>query len=890
MAALGFRLNCNEVIDTINRRFAAINALRAARGDPPATGDEIIDVDEAEYLAAFAIIENDKMSDSDYPQTDARPTIMDELSAIPQWVCWKYEMRPGAKKPTKPPINPFNGHRASSTDPKAWTTLEGAWNAVERFGCEGVGFVLTKDDHYIGIDLDHVLNPQTGEPLFDWVKELIERPETYCEVSPSGEGIRMIARGKIDKAYKDDKAQVEIYADARYVTITGDFLQQSPAYINPAQKTLDSLIARVEDFRRRRAEEDAVRAQAGQKEASKAKSKAKTKDDGDNFFRLVNNEALANIAAWLPSIFPRAKRSANGAWRIASNQRGRRDLQEDISVSPDGIVDFGLHDMGDANEGRRTAIDIVIEFHGVPNAQDAALWLCERLNIDPASIGWRGGASAEHTDDQPNAQSTRAPFVWPELDVIPESLPSVPPFDPAFLPEAFRPWAVDIAHRMQAPLDYVGVTILVEMCSLVGSKMGIRLKEKGDWMEVANIWGCVVGSPGTMKSPAIGEALKPLKRLEIDAVKAGDEARARFERELAKYTMRKKAAESKAKKDGYYSFDDEEPQPPPIKRYIVNDSTYEALAVVMADNPQGVLVFRDELITLLKSLDDESNAPARGFYLESWNGTNSYSFDRIMRGRQHVDNVCSSLFGATQPGRLREYIKKNCGRHGENSDGLIERFGLLVWPDSPPKWEDIDEHPNVDAKNVAYRAFNRLAHMSGHRGEYEDYTQTPFFHLDDGARRLFKSWHANLEKRVRDPDMPSMIQAYLSKQKKLVPALALAGHLADSDYGPVSEQAMSRAIAIADYAEAHILRCYTAATRTDVDAANAIIRHIKKGDLRDGFTLRDVHRPRWSGLADHEDVEAGINLLIEYGWIRSIQKPTGGRPVTVFEINPGALK
>jgi putative DNA primase/helicase len=56
-----------------------------------------------------------------------------------------------------------------------------------------------------------------------------------------------------------------------------------------------------------------------------------------------------------------------------------------------------------------------------------------------------------------------------------------------------------------------------------------------------------------------------------------------------------------------------------------------------------VLAFRDELVSLLKTLDREDNAAARGFFLSAWNGTSGYTFDRIIRGRVHIDAACLSL-------------------------------------------------------------------------------------------------------------------------------------------------------------------------------------------------------------------------------------------------------
>ena len=64
---------------------------------------------------------------------------------------------------------------------------------------------------------------------------------------------------------------------------------------------------------------------------------------------------------------------------------------------------------------------------------------------------------------------------------------------------------------MQCPLDFVAIPALVALGSVLGRKIGMRPKRKTDWIEVPNLWGGIVGRPGMMKSPAMGEALKPLQ-------------------------------------------------------------------------------------------------------------------------------------------------------------------------------------------------------------------------------------------------------------------------------------------------------------------------------------------------------------------------------------------
>ena len=81
-------------------------------------------------------------------------------------------------------------------------------------------------------------------------------------------------------------------------------------------------------------------------------------------------------------------------------------------------------------------------------------------------------------------------------------------------------------------------------------------------------------------------------------------------------------------------FGDAKPEEPQAKRYITSDRTYEALGELLVADPNGILVFRDELVSLLKTLDREEYTAARGFFLSAWSGKQPYTFDRIIRGYQ----------------------------------------------------------------------------------------------------------------------------------------------------------------------------------------------------------------------------------------------------------------
>jgi putative DNA primase/helicase len=253
----------------------------------------------------------------------------------------------------------------------------------------------------------------------------------------------------------------------------------------------------------------------------------------------------------------------------------------------------------------------------------------------------------------------------------------------------------------------------------------------------------------------------------------------------------------------------EEPEKPLEKRYIAQDATYEKLGEILMANPNGVLVHRDELISLLKSLDDESNIASRGFYLTAWNGSSPYDFDRIGRGKTHIPHACLSLLVTTQPGRISGYLQEaNSGGIGD--DGLIQRFNLFVWPDPSKEWKEIDRYPNKEAEDAAWETFKRLntltAEDAGAENGEED--ELLFLRFDDEAQKEFSIWRKDLEDRLRGGELGHAMESHLAKFRMLIPSLALINHLANGCKGPIGIHPLFKAFAFSEYLESHARRAY----------------------------------------------------------------------------------
>lgn len=153
-----------------------------------------------------------------------------ELQIRHQFCVWRYEHRDG-DKPTKVPYNAITGRMASVTDSSTWCSFQDAVNAAIVPGSHynGIGFILSEDDPYCFIDLDAPRN----ELDVNRQLRIYEEFNSYSERSPSGNGLHIIVKAKVPAGRK--RANIEIYSDARYMTMTGDVFRDAP--INEAQQT-----------------------------------------------------------------------------------------------------------------------------------------------------------------------------------------------------------------------------------------------------------------------------------------------------------------------------------------------------------------------------------------------------------------------------------------------------------------------------------------------------------------------------------------------------------------------------------------------------------------------------------------------------------------------------
>ncbi|MGB8421634.1 DUF3987 domain-containing protein [Paraburkholderia sp.] len=498
-----------------------------------------------------------------------------------------------------------------------------------------------------------------------------------------------------------------------------------------------------------------------------------------------------------------------------------------------------------------------------------------------------------------------APIVWSQPLELPTGMPVVPALNTGLLlPSALGDWVHDNAHRLQCPPDYPAVGLLVALSAVIGGRLSIRPKQRDDWTVTPNLWGLIIGRPSTLKSPAMAAALAPLNALDRDAYAKYDAALMNYRAQKAAYDLAvghtKTQARSKSAtlqqasvSANLASVMQQQPAVPTRTRYLVNDVTVEKLGEILAENPSGVLLFRDELKGFLAELEGEENATKRAFVLQAWAGDSGYNFDRIGRGSVRIERAILAVLGTTQPGVVEAHLA-SAMRGGVGDDGLIQRFQLAVYPEEPDSPVLVDEPPDFRAAAFVSALFQRLAQLDPVSiGAQQDNIGAAdgqwYLRFDAKAQQVFNAWYSKLMALIKRTEHGA-VQSHYGKYRSLVPSLALILHLAEGRSGPVDEAALYRAIGWAGFLKKHAARIYHYSIRSDARAACALGDAIKDGKLEDGFALRDLRRKCWSGLTSPLLCQQAIDILMEHHWLSMERVETSGKVTERCRINPALIK
>jgi len=183
--------------------------------------------------------------------------IPNELKARAQFLTWIW---PAASK--KLPCSVSTGEVGDGTDPALWGSFDAALAAYEKRKHAGIGFALSSDDPYVGVDLDDCI--ENGEITHPDAHAIVAISD-WWDISPSGTGLKTIVRGQVPSSAKGKTLgglKVEIYPAKRFFTLTGQSFEGRSADVQTVNGELTQLYSMLKPYAKPQTESPRPRPQA----------------------------------------------------------------------------------------------------------------------------------------------------------------------------------------------------------------------------------------------------------------------------------------------------------------------------------------------------------------------------------------------------------------------------------------------------------------------------------------------------------------------------------------------------------------------------------------------------------------------------------------------------
>ncbi|WP_461241226.1 phage NrS-1 polymerase family protein, partial [Paucilactobacillus sp. N302-9] len=156
-----------------------------------------------------------------------------ELRSLTQWGTYEKVWNEERHKYTKIPHNALNDEGGRSNAPDTWVDFQTALAGMKKFNRDGLAFYF--GNGYVGLDIDHIKDEIEQYLLGDYqhtvVKDVIDKLQSYTEVSLSDEGIHAIFKGKIP-GNRRRKSNIEMYESGRFFALTGKTIGPFANHVN----------------------------------------------------------------------------------------------------------------------------------------------------------------------------------------------------------------------------------------------------------------------------------------------------------------------------------------------------------------------------------------------------------------------------------------------------------------------------------------------------------------------------------------------------------------------------------------------------------------------------------------------------------------------------------
>ena len=389
-----------------------------------------------------------------------------------------------------------------------------------------------------------------------------------------------------------------------------------------------------------------------------------------------------------------------------------------------------------------------------------------------------------------------APTV-PTVHAYTNLLPEAMEFPTRALPSSCWQFVEEAEKAIGCPADLIGLPLLATLSAGVGNSRVAEIKRS--WQEGASLFLATVADPGRKKTPAAKIATAPVWERQTELKRAYAEKVEEYESKMLEHERDKR----ECRKNGLA--DPRPPEEPSMGRTVTEDTTVEALASILEDNPRGVLVAKDELAGWVRAMDQYKSGKGadRQAWLSLWSSS-PIAVDR--KGRRDpliVPRPWVSISGSIQPGVLDELADSR-------EDGLLDRF-LFAYP-APTRSKLTRAEISASAENRVKKLYNELAQLK--MGEDKAGEPCPqVVPMSPEAWELFAEIADGLDEETQQPGFPARLSGVWSKLvaylARLSLILALCRRLDGRGLEQVEAEDVLRASSLIEYFKAHARRVLT---------------------------------------------------------------------------------
>jgi len=442
---------------------------------------------------------------------------------------------------------------------------------------------------------------------------------------------------------------------------------------------------------------------------------------------------------------------------------------------------------------------------------------------------------------------------------------TVSPFPVVFFPSPLAEYVAQAAAALGCDPAYVGVPMLPVIASAIGNTRRVRLKDT--WTEPPVIWCATVGESGTVKSPALELATRPIWKRQAALLRMYAKARAEHDRAMKEWKATPKRGEPPE-------------APEPCEHPICSDITVEALADRLQSTPRGTLIALDELSGWFGSFNQYKKSGSDVAHWLALHGARALKVDRKTGDKTtiYVPHAAVSLTGTIQPDTLRRALLPEFF-----DNGLTARLLVTMPPLQPKRWS---EREISDATALAVdRLFDCLFALQPDCGVNGDEPK-----MIDLSPDALSAWIAFVNQHGAELDvLHGHARAAAAKLEGYAARFALVRHCVrhasgDMESPRIDSDDIAAGIALAKWFGGETLRVYRLLHRAASDNPHReLVAWIEGKGGR--ATVRDVQRGLRRYRDNPDQAERDLNELVAAAvgaWQFIAPGKQGGQPTREF--------